>query len=365
MELAAEWREKMIESIADFDDSIMETFLEGGEINEADLRSALRKGTIAGKVVPVLSGSSFKNKGVQAMLDAIVDFLPSPLDVGAVHGVDPKTEQEVLRNPSDTEPFCALAFKIMSDKYVGRLTYLRVYSGLLKKGSTVLVCYRDPQTNEFRSRSERVGRILQMHANHREDLDEADAGSIVGVIGLNDVHTGQTVCQEGKAVVLEAIRFPEPVIQIAIEPKSRADQEKLATSLLRLAQEDPTFRMHTDPESGQTIISGMGELHLEIIVDRLSREFGVQANQASRRSPIERPSGSRARPKGASFGKRAVRANMATAGSSWSRSHLDRGFNSRTRSSAERSRRSSFLRSRRACAKRRNPALWRAIPSST
>ncbi|MCZ7581164.1 MAG: elongation factor G [Fimbriimonadaceae bacterium] len=279
VELAAEWREKMIESIADFDDSIMETFLEGGEINEADLRSALRKGTIAGNVVPVLSGSSFKNKGVQAMLDAIVDFLPSPLDVGAVHGVDPKTEQEVLRNPSDTEPFCALAFKIMSDKYVGRLTYLRVYSGLLKKGSTVLVCYRDPQTNEFRSRSERVGRILQMHANHREDLDEADAGSIVGVIGLNDVHTGQTVCQEGKAVVLEAIRFPEPVIQIAIEPKSRADQEKLATSLLRLAQEDPTFRMHTDQESGQTIISGMGELHLEIIVDRLSREFGVQANQ--------------------------------------------------------------------------------------
>jgi len=276
---AAEYREKMIEAIADFDDSIMERFLEGQEISESEIRAALRKGTLANKIVPMLSGSSFKNKGVQAMIDAIVDFLPSPVDVGAVKGVEPRSEEELTREPSDSQPFTALAFKIMSDKYVGRLTYLRVYAGMLKKGSPVSVVYRDPQTNEFRTRNERIGRILEMHANSRNDIDEVYAGEIVGVIGLSDVNTGHTVSDPKDHIALESIKFPEPVIQIAIEPKSRADQEKLGSSLHRLAQEDPTFRVFTDPESGQTIISGMGELHLEIIVDRLNREFGVQANQ--------------------------------------------------------------------------------------
>jgi len=276
---AAEYREKMIECISEFDDSIMERFLEGEEITEAEIKAALRKGTIANKIVPLISGSSFKNKGVQAMIDAVVDYLPSPLDVGAVKGVNPDTEETVERNPDDNEPFSALAFKIMSDKYVGRLTFLRVYSGVLKKGSQVDICYRDPQTNEFRTRSERIGRILEMHANSRNDIDEAYAGEIVGVIGLNDVNTGQTVSDPSKPIALESIKFPEPVIQIAIEPKSKADQERLGSSLQRLAQEDPTFRVFTDQDSGQTIISGMGELHLEIIVDRLNREFNVQANQ--------------------------------------------------------------------------------------
>ena len=275
----AEWREKMIEAIADFDDSIMERFLEGQEISEADIRAALRKGTIANKIVPIISGSSFKNKGVQAMIDAVVEFLPSPMDVGAVKGVNPRTEEDIERKPDDKEPFAALAFKIAADKFVGRLTYIRVYSGMLKKGSPVAITYRDPQTNDFRTRTERVGRILEMHANSRNDIDEVYAGEIVGVIGLGDVNTGHTVCAENDLIALESIKFPEPVIQIAVEPKSKADQEKLGTSLQRLAQEDPTFRVFTDPESGQTIISGMGELHLEIIVDRLNREFGVQANQ--------------------------------------------------------------------------------------
>ncbi|MBI1757039.1 MAG: elongation factor G [Fimbriimonas ginsengisoli] len=276
---AVEYREKMIEVIADCDDSVMERFLEGQEITEPELRDALRKGTLLNKVVPIISGSSFKNKGVQAMIDAVADYLPSPIDVGAVKGVDPKTEAELTREPDDKAPFAALAFKIMSDKYVGRLTYLRVYSGHVKKGTPVVVAYREPLTNDFRIRTERIGRILEMHANNRTDLDDAYTGDIVGVIGLGDVNTGHTVCDESHPVALESIKFPEPVIQIAVEPKSKADQERLGASLQRLAQEDPTFRVATDAESGQTIISGMGELHLEIIVDRLSREFGVQANQ--------------------------------------------------------------------------------------
>jgi elongation factor G len=276
---AAEYREKMIEAIADCDDSIMERFLEGAEISADELKAALRKGTIENKIVPMISGSSFKNKGVQAMIDAVVEYLPSPLDKGPTKGVDPDTEQPLTRLPADNEPFSALAFKIMSDKYVGRLTFLRVYSGVLRKGTQVAVAYRDPVTNDFRTRTERIGRILEMHANTRHDIDEVYAGEIVGVIGLNDVNTGHTVCDANQEIALESIKFPEPVIQIAIEPKSRADQEKLGSSLQRLAQEDPTFRVFTDPESGQTIISGMGELHLEIIVDRLNREYGVQANQ--------------------------------------------------------------------------------------
>lgn len=279
VDMANEWREKMIESIGDFDDEIAMKFLEGEDISVEEIRDAIRRGTIALKMFPMISGSSFKNKGVQAMIDAVCDFLPSPLERVEVDCVNPDTEEAMTRKISDAEPFSALAFKIMSDKFVGRLTFLRVYSGSLKKGSPVSIVYRDPSTNEIRSRSERVGRILEMHANNRNDIDEVYAGEIVGVIGLGDIITGYTICDPNNPVALEAIKFPEPVIQIAIEPKSKADQEKLGTSLGRLAQEDPTFRVQTDAESGQTIISGMGELHLEIIVDRLNREFGVQANQ--------------------------------------------------------------------------------------
>ena len=278
-EAAKEWRGKLLESIADYDDEIAMKYLEGEELSVEELKASLRRGTIALQIFPMISGSSFKNKGVQAMCDAVCEFLPSPLDRGGVGGIEPRSETELVRNPDDKEPFSALAFKIMSDKFVGRLTFLRVYSGFLKKGSQVAVAYRDPSTNELRTRTERVGRILEMHANARTDLDEVYAGEIVGVIGLNDIITGYTICDPDKMVALEAIKFPEPVIQIAIEPKSKADQEKLGQSLQRLAQEDPTFRVFTDAESGQTIISGMGELHLEIIVDRLNREFGVQANQ--------------------------------------------------------------------------------------
>lgn len=277
--LADEWREKMIESISDVDDSIMERFLEGEDIPVEDLKRAIRTGVLLNKIIPAMCGSSFKNKGVQYMCDAIVDFLPSPLDVDEIKGLDFHTEEPASRKPSDESPFSGLAFKIMSDKFVGRLTFVRIYSGMLKKGSQITVCYRDPHTNDLRSRTERVGRIMEMHANNRQDIDAAYAGEIVGVIGLSDVKTGQTICDNDKPIVLEAIKFPEPVIQVAIEPKSRADQEKLGSSLQRLAEEDPTFRVQTDAESGQTIISGMGELHLDIIVDRLNREFGVQANQ--------------------------------------------------------------------------------------
>ncbi len=276
---ANEYRENLMEAISDFDDSIMERYLEGDDIPVDDIKAALRAATVANQVVPILCGSSFKNKGVQAMIDAVVDYLPSPIDVAEIKGVHPDTEEPISRKPSDEEPFSALAFKIMTDKYVGRLTFVRAYSGVLKKGTQVTIAYRDPQTNDLRTRTERVGRILEMHANDRKDLDEVHAGEIVGVIGVSDVKTGMTLCDGDKPCVLESIKFPEPVIQIAIEPKSRADQEKLGTSLLKLAEEDPTFRVMTDPESGQTIISGMGELHLEIIVDRLNREFGVQANQ--------------------------------------------------------------------------------------
>ncbi|MEW5884770.1 MAG: elongation factor G [Armatimonadota bacterium] len=279
MSLAAEHREKLLEACSDIDDSIMEKFLEGEEITVEQIQSALRKGTLDSTIVPVLCGSSFKNKGVQALMDAVVDYLPSPLDVGSVSGMHPDTGEELTRSPDDAEPFTALAFKIMSDPYVGRLTYIRVYSGRLDKSGQVLVCYRDPQTNAFVKRKERVGRILRMHANSREDVDECSTGDIVGVIGLNDVTTGYTVCTPAHPIVLEAIKFPEPVISIAIEPRSKSDQEKLSQSLSRLAQEDPTFRISTNEETGQTIISGMGELHLEIIVDRLGREFGVSANQ--------------------------------------------------------------------------------------
>ena len=277
-------REKMIEVIADADDEIATKYLEGAEIGAAEIRAALRRGCIAIKLVPVVCGSAFKNKGVQPLLDAVIDYLPSPIDIAAVQGVDRKGK-EVERKADDKEPFSALVFKIMADKHVGQLSFARIYSGALKAGSYVL--------NSTRGSKERVGRIMKMHANKREDVDEAYAGEIVAVAGLKQVTTGDTICADSYPVILEAMEFPAPVISLAIEPKTRPDQEKLGIALGRLAQEDPSFRVTTDRETNQTIISGMGELHLEIIVDRLKREYGVEANvgkpQVAYRETIRKP----------------------------------------------------------------------------
>ncbi|MFN3648606.1 MAG: elongation factor G [Armatimonadota bacterium] len=270
-EQAVQYREQLIEAAADADEGLMEKYLEGEPVGEEELRRAIRAGTINGTMVPVVCGSSFKNKGVQPMLDSVVEFLPSPLDVGSVQGTSPRDGSAMERQPSDDEPFSALAFKIMSDPYVGRLTYFRVYSGRLTKGSYVF--------NASKGKKERIGRILRMHANHREDVDEVLAGDIAAAVGMSEqTTTGDTLCDDSNQILLEAITFPEPVISIAIEPKTKADQDKLAQALGRLSAEDPTFRVHTDQETAQTIISGMGELHLEIIQDRLFREFKVEAN---------------------------------------------------------------------------------------
>jgi elongation factor G len=283
-EQAAAAREKMIELIADADDEIATKYLEGTEIGAAEIRAALRRGCVAIRLVPVVCGSAFKNKGVQHLLDAVTDYLPSPLDIAAIQGVDLKGN-EVERKADDKEPFSALVFKIMADKHVGQLSFTRIYSGTLKSGSHVF--------NTTRGVRERVGRIMKMHANKREDVDEAYAGEIVAVAGLKQVTTGDTISAESHPVILEAMEFPAPVISLAIEPKTRPDQEKLGIALSRLAQEDPSFRVTTDRETNQTIISGMGELHLEIIVDRLKREYGVEANvgkpQVAYRETIRKP----------------------------------------------------------------------------
>jgi elongation factor G len=263
-------REKLLEAAADLDDAIAAKYLDGQEITETELRDALRRGTLAVKIVPVLCGSSFRNKGVQPMLDAVIDYLPSPLDLPPVTGIDPKTGETLARPADPSQPFAALAFKIISDPYVGKLTYFRVYSGTLKAGSYVY--------NANKDQKERVSRILQMHANHREDIQEVTAGNVVAAVGLRTTATGDSLCDEDAPVVLEAMHFPDPVISVAVEPKTKADEEKLSTALARLADEDPTFRVRFDNDTGQTIISGMGELHLEIIVDRMLREFSVQAN---------------------------------------------------------------------------------------
>jgi elongation factor G len=268
-ELADEYRLKLVESIADHDDHLMEAYLEGEEITPEHLREVIRQATLDISITPVMCGSAFKNKGVQPLMDAIVDFLPSPVDVPAVTGIKPGGE-EVTRQTADDAPFAALAFKVAVDPYVGKLTYFRVYSGTLKAGSYVY--------NTSKDKRERISRILQMHANHREDRDEIYAGELAAAVGLKVTGTGDTLCDPSKPVILESMEFPEPVIEVAIEPKTKADEEKLGNSLQRLAEEDPTFRVHTDEETGQTIIAGMGELHLEIIVDRLVREFGVDAN---------------------------------------------------------------------------------------
>ena len=270
VDIANEYREKLLDAVSMFDDEIMEMYLEGQEIPTQKIRDAIRKATCAVKMVPVVCGSSYRNKGVQKLLDAIVDYMPAPTDVPAIKGVNPKTDEEEERRSSDEEPFAALAFKIMTDPYVGRLSFFRVYSGTLTTGSSVL--------NATKGKRERMGRILQMHANHREDIDTVYSGDIAAVVGLKNTTTGDTLCDEKNPIILESMEFPEPVIRVAIEPKTKAGQEKMGVALAKLAEEDPTFRTYTDEETGQTIIAGMGELHLEIIVDRLLREFKVEAN---------------------------------------------------------------------------------------
>ncbi|MEY2467512.1 MAG: elongation factor, partial [Actinomycetota bacterium] len=267
---AEEWRHTLIDVLSNFDDVITEKYLGEEEITTADIKRALRKATLANEAVPVLCGSAFKNKGVQPMLDAVVDYLPSPLDIPAAVGTDMKGVDEVEREADDAAPFSALAFKIMTDPHMGKLTYIRVYSGTLNKGDAVL--------NSTRDRKERVGRILQMHANHREDRDAAFAGDIVAVVGMKQTTTGNTLCDEKQIVILESLDFPEPVIHVAVEPKTKVDQDKMGKALQALAEEDPTFQVHGDEETGQTIIGGMGELHLEVLVDRMLREFKVEAN---------------------------------------------------------------------------------------
>ncbi|MBQ1472031.1 MAG: elongation factor G, partial [Eubacterium sp.] len=269
-ELAESYRVKLIEACADFDDEIMEMYFDGEEIPTDKIRAAIRRATIANEMVPVTCGTSYRNKGVQKLLDAIVDYMPSPLDIPAIKGVDPDTDEEVERPADDNAPFSALAFKIMTDPYVGRLSFFRVYSGTAEAGTTVM--------NANKKQRERLGRILQMHANHREDIDKVYSGDIAAAVGLKNTTTGDTLCDQDHLVVLESMEFPEPVIRVAIEPKTTAGQEKMSIALAKLAEEDPTFRAYTDEETGQTIIAGMGELHLEIIVDRMLREFKVEAN---------------------------------------------------------------------------------------
>lgn len=284
-EAEAEWHEKLIEQVADVDDQLAISYLEGHEITPVELEKALRRATLANLVAPVLCGSALKNKGVQSMLDAVVEYLPSPVDVPAVRGTEPRSGEELERAPDDKEPFTALAFKIVADPYVGRLAYFRVYSGTLKSGSTIY--------NSTRTQRERIGRLLRMHANHREDIEEIEAGGIAAAVGLKNTFTGDTLCAMDQQVLLESIKFPEPVISVAIEPKTKDDQDRMGEALNRLAEEDPTFRQHFDKETGQTIIEGMGELHLEVIVDRMLREFRVQANvgrpEVAYREAITRP----------------------------------------------------------------------------
>ena len=263
-------REHMLESVVETDEALMEKYFGGEEISEDEIRKAIRIATIGGIVVPVLCGTAFKNKGIQPLLDAVVYYMPSPLDIGAVKGIDPKTESPMERQPSDEEPFAALAFKILTDPFVGRLSFFRVYSGILNKGSYVL--------NSTKGKKERMGRLLQMHANKREELDIVYSGDIAAAVGLKETTTGDTLCDENKPIILEKMEFPDTVIQIAVEPKTKADQEKMGTALAKLAEEDPTFKVTSNQETGQTLISGMGELHLEIIVDRMKREFKVEAN---------------------------------------------------------------------------------------
>lgn len=267
---AEEWREKLVEAVSSIDDDLMHKYLEGEAISEDEIRKALRRGTIDLKIVPVVTGSAFKNKGVQTMLDAVIDYLPSPLDIPAVEGTNPKTDQVETREATNSAPFSGLVFKLMADKHLGQLAFVRIYSGTVTSGSYV--------TNTIKGSKERVGRLMLMHANKREDVESASAGEIVAIGGMKNVTTGDTISDESKPIILESMEFPDPVVRVAVEPKTRQDQDKMGIALNRLAQEDPSFQVSTDHETGQTIIAGMGELHLEIIVDRMKREFGVEAN---------------------------------------------------------------------------------------
>jgi len=282
---AAAAREKLVEAVSSVDDGLMHKYIEGEEISEAEIRKALRKGTLELKLVPVVTGSAFKNKGVQTLLDAVVDYLPSPLDIPPVEGINPRSGETEVRAPDASAPFSGLVFKIMADKHLGQLSFVRLYSGTIKAGSYAF--------NPIKGTKERVGRLLRMHANKREDIEDASAGEIIAIGGMKQVTTGDTVCDENKPIILERMEFPAPVIRVAVEPKTRQDQDKLGVALNRLAQEDPSFNVSTDPETGQTIIAGMGELHLEIIVDRMKREFGVEANvgkpQVAYRETITQP----------------------------------------------------------------------------
>lgn len=270
VDAAAEAREKLVEAVSSIDDDLMEKYLEGEEISEKEIRQALRKGTLAMKIVPVVTGSAFKNKGVQTLLDAVVDYLPSPLDVPAIEGVNPRTDEVEERAADSSAPFSGLVFKLMADKHLGQLAFVRIYSGTIKSGSYVF--------NTIKGTKERVGRLMLMHANKREDVETATAGEIIAIGGMKNVTTGETISDENKQIILESMEFPDPVVRVAVEPKTRQDQDKMGIALNRLAQEDPSFQVSTDHETGQTIIAGMGELHLEIIVDRMKREFGVEAN---------------------------------------------------------------------------------------
>jgi len=270
VDTAKEWREKLVEAVSAIDDDLMMKYLEGEEISEDEIRKALRQGTIDLKIVPVVTGSAFKNKGVQTLLDAVVDYLPSPIDIPAVEGVNPKTDETETREATASAPFSGLVFKLMADKHLGQLAFVRIYSGTVNSGSYVY--------NTIKGTKERVGRLMLMHANKREDVESAGAGEIIAIGGMKNVTTGDTISDETKQIVLESMEFPDPVVRVAVEPKTRADQDKMGIALNRLAQEDPSFQVNTDHETGQTIIAGMGELHLEIIVDRMKREFGVEAN---------------------------------------------------------------------------------------
>ena len=270
LEQAQEYREKLIEAVADFDEELMLKFLDGEEIEEAELKTAIRNATLTVEFFPVLCGTAFKNKGVQLLLDAVIDYLPAPTDVPSIKGINPKTDEETERASTDEAPFSSLAFKVMTDPFVGRLTFFRVYSGVLSSGSYVL--------NASKGKRERVGRILQMHANSREEIQEVFSGDIAAAVGLKDTTTGDTLCDEKNPVILESIVFPEPVIEVAVEPKSKADQDKMGVALQKLAEEDPSFRVTSNPETGETVIAGMGELHLDVLVDRMRREFKVEAN---------------------------------------------------------------------------------------
>lgn len=351
-----EARAAVVEAAAEADDALMEKFFEEGDLSVEDIKKGLRKATIAMKVTPVLCGSSYRNKGVQNLLDAIVDYLPSPVDVDHVKGVNMKGEEEE-RKTSDDEPFAGLAFKIAADPYVGKLAFFRAYSGVLKTGSYVY--------NSTKGKKERVGRLLKMHANHREDIDEIRAGDICAIVGLKETTTGDTLCDENHPIILEQMEFPEPVIRVAIEPKTKQGQEKMGLALAKLAEEDPTFKTYTDQETGQTIIAGMGELHLEIIVDRLLREFRVEANVARRRSLIRKPFARRSKPKACSNGRAADTASTVIVKSASNRRNPARVTNSWTKRWAAAFPKNISSRSTRGYRKRPKTVFWRVSKSWT